>query len=108
VKPNGTRDATFGGGDGIVGIEGGGSEAAFGARRVSGGTIVVAGFRDLSFYVARLRANGTADPAFGTGGFSNPFGPGSSRANDVVVLGNGKIVVTGQVDGDVTTARLAG
>jgi uncharacterized delta-60 repeat protein len=107
VKPNGTRDTTFGGGDGVVGTEGGGSEAMFGARRTSGGTIVAAGFRDLGFFVARLRPNGTADPSFGTGGFANPFGS-NSRANDVVILGNGKVVVAAQVNDDVMTARLQG
>jgi uncharacterized delta-60 repeat protein len=110
LKPNGDRDTSFGGGDGVVESGAAGDQALFGARRTQGGQIVAAGFTvatDFRFLVVRLRPDGTLDPAFGTNGFATPF-PGESRANDVEVLSDGRILATGDVHADVATVRLKG
>jgi uncharacterized delta-60 repeat protein len=106
LMPNGGRDTTFGGGDGVVGSDGGGNDVLFGAKRQSDGKVVAAGFNP-GFFVIRLRRNGAADGSFGTGGFSKPLG-GGGRANDVVIQPDGRIVVTGSAgaDDDVVTLRL--
>jgi uncharacterized delta-60 repeat protein len=106
LKPNGSKDTTFGGGDGVVGSDGGGDENIFGARRQSDGTVAAAGF-NAGFFVVRLRPNGTADGSFGTGGFAKPFG-GEGRANDVAIQSDGRIVATGDSNDNVTTLRLLG
>ena len=111
LKSNGVLDPTFGGGDGVVLTDAGGDEAMSGARRTSGGQIVVAGEttenQESRFLVVRFKPNGTPDPTFGTNGFAEPFTT-ASFANDVEVLGDGRILATGQSDGDVATLRLLG
>jgi uncharacterized delta-60 repeat protein len=105
LMPNGGKDTTFGGGDGVVGTDGGDNEVLFGAKRQSDGKVVAAGFNP-GFFVVRLRKDGTADGNFGTGGFSKPVGGGGGRANDVVIQPDGRIVVTGDSNDDVATLRL--
>jgi len=108
LKANGLRDTSFGGGDGWVACDGGGSdELVLGARRGTDGSMVVAGTSDLGFFVARLKPNGAADHSFGTNGFAKTFPP-SSRANDAVILGNGKILVATDVSHDAAAVRLLG
>ncbi|HXJ64680.1 MAG TPA: hypothetical protein VNN79_13075, partial [Actinomycetota bacterium] len=77
VNANGALDTTFGGGDGVVLTDAGGDESMSGARRTSGGTIVVGGETTSNhvarFLVVRFKPNGSPDPTFGTNGFAKPF-----------------------------------
>ncbi len=107
LNANGLRDNTFGGGDAVVGSDSNADESVFGARRKSNGKVVVAGFADFGFFVARLKPNGSRDSTFGANGFAKTFPP-TSRANDVEILGSGKIVVAGSVNNDALTVRLLG
>ena len=107
LTASGGKDLTFGGGDGLVGSDGGDWESLFGVARRSDGTMVAAGF-DPGFFVVRLRADGSADPAFGTGGFAKPFGS-SGRGNDAVFRPNGRVVATGENKHDqAATVQLLG
>jgi uncharacterized delta-60 repeat protein len=111
LKANGALDPTFGGGDGAVQTDAGGDEGMSGARRTSGGEIVVAGEttknQEARFLVVRFKSNGSPDPTFGTNGFSRPFTT-SSFGNDVEILGDGRILATGSSDSDAVTLRLLG
>jgi uncharacterized delta-60 repeat protein len=111
LKPNGTLDPTFGGGDGVVLTDAGGDETLSGARRTSGGKIVVGGETTANheprFLVVRFLASGNPDPTFGTNGFARPFTT-PSFGNDVEVLADGRILATGVSDNDAVTLRLQG
>lgn len=76
-------------------------------RVLTDGKILVAGFADMgpgaggrNVMLARYQANGTLDPAFGTGGVVNtPVAPGDNRdqvaTNGLALDGQGRIVVVG-------------
>jgi uncharacterized delta-60 repeat protein len=52
--------------------------------------------------VAELDANGSPDPAFGTGGFNGPLDPGTFEgAGDLAIQSDGSIVVSGDTTGPV-------
>jgi uncharacterized delta-60 repeat protein len=100
----GDFDSTFGGGHGIalVGFRKNGhprDDLAFDVGIQSNGKIVVAGQsagQDLEFAIARLRGNGTLDPAFHGGGVLTAF-PENAAANGVAINnGTHKIVAVGQ------------
>ena len=113
----GEPDPAFGGGDGSVGFQLLGSESAFNALGVlAGGKIVVAaatkgsGRRKLAMY--RFTPPGLPDPTYGGGdgklaiAFAHDF-----YAYDLVVLPNGKILVSGEEyltdpDSEFLVARL--
>jgi uncharacterized delta-60 repeat protein len=110
LRANGALDTTFGGGDGrVVGPAG----AAWGLVVNSAGAIVVAGQADPGLVaVARYTAAGAVDTTFGGGdGLAlTGFGAGTtSIAYDVILVGGGKILVTGEVwngvDYDLLLAR---
>jgi uncharacterized delta-60 repeat protein len=109
LDANGAKDSTFGGGDGVVLSGGGGDDVDFGASRRSDGTVVVGGWTDLSgFFVERLRPDGSADPAFGTGGFARPFGS-AGLGYDAVFRSDGRVVATGvNKHNQVATVQLLG
>ncbi|MGW0393307.1 calcium-binding protein [Streptomyces sp. NPDC003042] len=114
--PNGAPDPDFGRGDGVAvaDMNGGSNDEAYGAAVQADGKIVVAGHSDLPdgsrrlLTVARFHPDGTLDTGFGDNGKVFPdFGPSvSSSAQEVVVQGDGRIVVAGSVGGDFAVARL--
>ena len=66
---DGTRDSSFGGGDGIVITDfGGTSDVARAVEVQSDGKIVVSGTSKGDFAVARYNGDGSVDTGFGTGG----------------------------------------
>jgi uncharacterized delta-60 repeat protein len=68
-----------------------------GAALTPDGGLVVAGTgRGGRFAVAKLRADGTADPAFGVGGVAHPL-PGPGGATELVVRPDGRLVARGFV-----------
>ena len=99
----GAPDPGFGGG-GFVQTDLGGVDQAYAVALQPDGRIVVAGRTNDALAVVRYRADGTLDPAFGTGGrTTTTFGPGSaSEASSVGILSNGRIVVGGRT-GPVAT-----
>jgi len=78
--------------------------------RQANGRILVAGRSSADgAVVARLRTNGTLDPAFdGDGTATIDFGSLSDLASDAALQPDGKIVIVGdaQADDDVRVARL--
>ena len=92
---DGSLDPTFSG-DGVVTTDFGDYDVAHGIAVQRDGKIVVAGSGGIVFDVARYRADGTLDPTFSDDGKqSADFGGGGSSNGDVVVQGDGKIVVAG-------------
>ena len=105
LNPDGSRDNTFGGGDGIVGVpipRGEGFLPWSMTMAVSpSGKIVIGGtqVRDDGtaysgdLFLARFNANGTVDTSFSGDGKANL--PYNAWAQDIVVLPDEKIVVVG-------------
>jgi uncharacterized delta-60 repeat protein len=99
--PDGALDAAFGG-DGKVQV-GFGSCCQFANRALlqPDGRIVLVGFADSEssdsdFLLARLNANGTLDPTFGTGGrVRTSFGDLNGGANGALLQPDGRIVAVG-------------
>ncbi len=98
---DGSPDATFGGGDGIVTTPVGSSDdyaTAIGIQ--SDGNIVVAGYSwngsDYDFAVVRYNTVGNLDTTFDSDGkVTTPVGIGDDQANAVAIQSDGKIVVAG-------------
>ena len=109
LRSNGLLDTTFGSGGKRVIRFGGEQEGAFGAALQQDGKIVLVGDSDFRVAVARLKPNGTLDPTFsGDGRKTFSWGP-IGRAEDVLVLPNGKLLVagfSGPETGNVQLARL--
>jgi len=106
VRPNGTLDGSFGGGDGIQITDMGGSAQAYGAAIGADGKVVVAGTAGGNFAVARYLSE--LDPAFGFDGKQTTNFGDTDTARAVAVQGDGKIVVAGDWDGgsaDFAVAR---
>jgi uncharacterized delta-60 repeat protein len=107
---NGTLDPTFGSGGKRVIDFGGEDEGAYGAALQADGRIVLVGDSHLTPAVARLRANGALDTAFGTGGRKTfSWGP-IGRITAVHVVSNGRILLagfSGPEGGNMQVARLA-
>ena len=101
-ESDGTPDATFGGGDGVVAtdLDPDETDAPFDVVIQPDGKIVVVGFKGLSdgwrFSVVRYEADGDLDPAFANGGIRIVRIGLASRAKAVALQPNGKIVVVGQ------------
>ncbi|MDH4280690.1 MAG: hypothetical protein OEW83_21705, partial [Acidimicrobiia bacterium] len=88
---DGTLDNSFGGGDGWTPLDLGGDENFNGVAVHSDGTITVAGESAGDLLVARFLADGTLDPAFGSGGsiVHAALGP----ADDLALDSTGRPVV---------------
>ena len=109
---SGEPDTSFSG-DGLV-VEapaGSGSAAASAVAPLADGGLAVAGHVDGRFAVARYRADGTLEPAFGEAGVARvASGPNpGGRANAVAVRPDGSILAAGQTDasGNTRTWTLA-
>jgi uncharacterized delta-60 repeat protein len=109
LRSNGLLDTTFGSDGKRVIRFGGEQEGAFGAALQPDGKLVLVGDSDFRVAVARLKPNGTLDPTFsGDGRKTFSWGP-IGRAEDVLVLPNGKLLVagfSGPETGNVQLARL--
>ena len=113
LRSNGVLDTAFGsGGKRVIGFGGRGlGESVFGAALQPDGKIVLVGGSGLRAAVARLNPNGSLDTTFsGDGKKTFNWAPGDfSRAQAVLVLANGKLVVagfSGPEGGDIQAARL--
>lgn len=96
----GDLDPAFGGGDGMVTTDLGGSEAAADMVVQPDGKIVAVGGDATDFFgnfaAVRYNADGSPDPTFGDGGkVSTDIAGGSDTANGVALQADGKIVVVG-------------
>jgi uncharacterized delta-60 repeat protein len=112
LRPDGSLDPTFGG-SGTVTIDFGSlADLGQGAVLQPDGKIVVAGYTqaDELVAIARLQANGSLDPAFGSGGKATVNFGTATFGNAVARQRNGRIVVAGQKTGgdDFAVARLLG
>ncbi len=109
LRTNGTLDTTFGSRGKRVIDFGGDDETAFGAALQPDGKIVLAGDSDLRVAVARLNPNGSLDTTFsGDGKLIFSWGA-LSRAQAVLVLPNGRILLagfSGPEGGNIQVARL--
>lgn len=111
LRSNGALDTSFDGNGKKTVDFGGENEAAFGAALQPDGKIVLVGDADLDAAVARLNSNGSLDTTFsGDGRRKYKWGAGAlSRAMDVIVLSNGKLVLagfTGPEGGNMQVARI--
>jgi uncharacterized delta-60 repeat protein len=126
-NPDGTPDATFGGGDGVVTLNlsdglAAGADAAYALALDPDGRIVLAGtvnYRDEfsqntgGFGLARLYDDGSVDTSFGTGGqvstqLAQPQSTPQCSATDVQILPDGRILASGYRAGSnglATSAR---
>jgi len=96
---NGTLDASFGGGDGIVTNTG--LSSVGGALLQPDGKIVVVASNSL---IARFNTDGTADTSFGTNGVVNVSAAQKfSNGRGVAIQADGRLIVVGYVDTLSTT-----
>ena len=108
VRPNGTLDGGFGGGDGRQVTDlGAATDHAYAAAIGADGKVVVAGASGGNFAVARYLAE--LDPAFGFDGKQLVSFGDNDTARAVAVQADGKTVVAGDWDGgaaDFAVVRL--
>ena len=107
LQTNGTPDPTFAPGHPLTNFGGthDSADEALGVALGPGGTIVVAGQSAGRVALARYTSTGALDPTFsGDGLATHAFGTGS-RAVDVAVLPDGRIVIAGSMDQGVLVAR---
>ncbi|MFL5797936.1 MAG: delta-60 repeat domain-containing protein [Actinomycetota bacterium] len=114
---NGALDHTFSGDGRVVTTVGWGEEAAKSVAIQADEKIVAAGYTDVPheagdaygpgrFALARYRADGTLDPAFGGDGtVTTRFGASGSSANAVAIDHSGRIVAAGSGHGGFALAR---
>jgi uncharacterized delta-60 repeat protein len=114
LNPDGSRDASFGGGDGVTYLDLNGSNDAARSVDVDGqGRIVIGGTTALAggasdVVLARLLPDGTLDPAFGAGGMVvSDLGGTYEAANDVDALADGRILAAGSHQTDFVRPWLA-
>jgi uncharacterized delta-60 repeat protein len=99
LNPQGTYDGSFGGGSGRSRVDLGADDSGNALALQPDGKIVVAGYSDGNFAVARLQPNGLLDTTFGKGGKSLvDFGGDSDQGNAVALQPDGKIVVAGRTN----------
>ncbi len=108
---NGTLDPTFGKGGIVITSIHDGDDNASGVAIQADGKIVVAGSSnngsDFDFALIRYNANGTLDPAFGTGGIVLvDIKHGDDHLSALAIQTDGKIVVAGYSNTDLALARL--
>ena len=110
LTPDGSLDATFGGGGTTTVAFGSLANPLGGAARRPDGKIVIAGYtqdgEDVA--VARLNADGSLDATFGAAGKATVDFGVATFGNAVALAPNGRIVVAGQKTGgdDFAVARL--
>lgn len=109
---DGTLDTTFGVG-GIVKTNISGNSEALGVAIYQNGSIVASGYSAPSgtevFTLARYTPNGTLDTTFGTGGIvQTSYGTSFTRAYEVAIQDNVKIVAAGFLDNALGGARYFG
>ena len=109
LRSNGALDTSFDGNGKQTVDFGGENERAFGAALQPDGKIILVGDADLDAAVARLNANGSLDTTFSGDGRRKYKWGSLSRAMDVIVLPNGKLVLagfTGPEGGNMQVARI--
>ena len=103
---DGSADASFAGSGQVLasfGSSGDGFQRASAVAATADGGALVAGVADGRVFVARYRADGSLDPAFGAGGVSfvtregRPYFGTSSGPAAIALLGDGRIVLAGAV-----------
>lgn len=93
---DGAPDPSFGtGGVTQVAPPGFKTGAASTVQVLPGDTVLAAGQADEQFALVRLRADGSPDPAFGTGGVSVDSPPASAAIESVTPLADGRILAGG-------------
>jgi len=107
-RPNGTLDPNFGGGDGRVTIDLGGTDYAFDVAIGSNGRILVAGTRERRsgsrMAVAALTRRGALNRSFSSDGVAYvSFGKRFQSANALASTGAGKIVLGGSTSNGSTS-----
>ncbi len=103
---NGSLDGTFGSG-GIADWGFGVSDIEDLALRPDGKIVIALGVGgSLYFRAAQLNADGTVDTAFGMAGIATVPGVGSVMATSVELLGDGRIILAGDLTGSSKVARL--
>jgi len=93
---NGSLDTTFGTG-GILRVERTTHTTINDVSVLGDGSIMLAGAEGNASLLARVTANGTLDPTFGTGGviLTSPAGYGSSNFKSLVVQADGSMIAAG-------------
>jgi uncharacterized delta-60 repeat protein len=114
LNPDGSRDTSFGGGDGVTYLDvNGNSDAARSVDVDMQGRIVVGGITDPAsgpsdVLLARLLPDGTLDPTFGAGGIVVQDIRGDFEgAYDIDVLPDGRILAAGSGQTDFVRPWLA-
>ncbi len=97
---DGTPDPSFGD-DGMVAIDLGGREWAYGLAVDTSNRIVLAGGHGEAaapeLMLLRLLADGSIDGTFGVGGIAGLAWPGPNQANDVILLADQRLIVSATV-----------
>jgi uncharacterized delta-60 repeat protein len=99
LNENGTPDTSFDG-DGIRRLGAGFGDVGRDVAVQPDGKILVLGFGGVDFKLTRLKADGSVDTEFGSGGTATIDFGGADIGQSLVLLANGKIVVSGQTGGD--------
>jgi uncharacterized delta-60 repeat protein len=95
LNEDGTFDNTFGT-DGVSRIETAETEASEAIALLDDGKILMVGYKDDNFTVAKFNADGSLDTTFGANGWAVlTYADASSYADDLAIQGDGKIVVSG-------------
>ena len=97
-KKDGTLDATFGGGDGIVTYDSSKQDDAYDIEFDSKGNILIAGRSDKNATILKYKKDGTLDPSFGTNGIAmdyNATGGASDMIFDIAIDSHNSIFATG-------------
>jgi uncharacterized delta-60 repeat protein len=98
LRPRGTLDTSFGGGDGYATLNLGGADYAFDVAVQPDGKIVVAGSSGRGLTVVRFLSDGTLDGDFGPNGIVFvPISGEFVHAQAVTLQADGKIVTGGDV-----------
>ena len=91
----GDLDPSFGG-DGLAVVDFRNGGQGFAAARGDDGTFVIGGHAGMRLALARLLPGGGPDPAFGGGDgrVTLPLGEGYAQVNDVLVMDDGRVLVS--------------
>ncbi|MFD0389825.1 beta strand repeat-containing protein [Tistrella bauzanensis] len=95
VTADGALDTSFGGGDGIIVQDVGGSDWGFSIAVRGDGKILIGGSSDTSASVSLFNADGSLDTSFGTNGTVLLAVTDTTAIEHIVVQPDGKIVVVG-------------